>query len=513
MKKVCLIIMDGWGIGTEPEYDATAIASIPNIEGLAAEYPYTTISASGTEVGLPDGQMGNSEVGHLTIGSGRVIYQELTRISRAVEDGSLAANTELGALFETVLESGGALHLMGLLSDGGVHSHIGHLEAVIKSAVEAGLPSVYIHAFLDGRDTPPKSGAGYVDELVGFIDKIGATKSVKVATVSGRYYAMDRDNRWERVQRAYDAILSAKGERAATAKEAVAAAYARGETDEFVLPTVVAPEGEEPPSLQATDAVLFFNFRTDRARELTAAIVEEDFDGFERERAVSVARFATMTEYAPELNLPVLFTSDEITEKLTDVLSAAGVEQFRVSETEKYAHVTFFFNGGVEAPVQGEDRKLIPSVSDVPTYDLAPGMRAAEIADAAIEAIDSARFGFVLMNFANGDMVGHTGIMAAAVEGCEAVDIAVGRVVEAAKRAGWAAVIIADHGNAEQMVDYVTKEPHTAHTSNPVPFILVDDNLKGTVLREGCGLKDVAPTVLKLLGIDKPDKMDGEAVY
>ena len=513
MKKVCLIIMDGWGLGTRPEFDATAIAPTPNIDGLVSGYPYTPISASGAAVGLPDGQMGNSEVGHLTIGSGRVIYQELTRISKAASDGSLAANAELKNLFETAKESGGALHLMGLLSDGGVHSHIEHLKAIIESAVEAGLGTVYIHAFLDGRDTPPKSGAGYVDDLVGYIEKIGAANRVKVATVSGRYYAMDRDNRWERVQKAYDAIVSAKGESVATAKEAVARAYARGETDEFILPTVIIPEGAPAPALHESGCVLFFNFRTDRARELTAAIVKKEFAGFERERAVKVARFTTMTEYAPELNLPVLFTSGEITDKLTDVLSSAGITQFRVSETEKYAHVTFFFNGGAEAPVSGEERKLIPSVKDVPTYDLAPKMRAVEIAEAAVDAIESGRFGFVLMNFANGDMVGHTGIMDAAVEGCKAVDSAVGRVVEAAVSEGWATIIIADHGNAEQMVDYDTNEPHTAHTSNPVPFILIDEKLKEVRLKEGCGLKDVAPTVLKLMDIDKPKQMEGEAVY
>jgi 2,3-bisphosphoglycerate-independent phosphoglycerate mutase len=461
--------------------------------------------------------MGNSEVGHLTIGAGRVIFQELTRISRAAKEGTLATNAELVALFGSVKKSGGALHLMGLLSDGGVHSHIDHLKSIIKSAVAFGVERVNVHAFLDGRDTPPKSGAGYVQELVDFIEKIGASEFVRIATVSGRYFAMDRDNRWERVERAYDVIVSAKGDRAATAAEAVASAYERGETDEFISPTVVALDDKTDDKtysgMNDSDVVLFFNFRSDRGREITSAITDSAFNGFKRGRTVSVTRFATMTPYGGGLALPTLFASEPIADKLSDVLNSNKVAQFRVSETEKYAHVTFFFNGGVETPADGEERKLIESVKDVPTYDLAPKMRAAEIAEAAIEKIETAEAGFVLMNFANCDMVGHTGVMAAAIEGCEAVDTGVGAVVDAALANGYATIIIADHGNAEQMVDYDTEEPHTAHTSNPVPFILVDPDLKGKELKEGCGLCDVAPTVLKLMGIKKPLKMTGEPVF
>ncbi|MBE9528443.1 MAG: 2,3-bisphosphoglycerate-independent phosphoglycerate mutase [Proteobacteria bacterium] len=511
LKKVCLIIMDGWGVSAHTEADATKAAATPNIDRLTSEYPSTTIAASGYEVGLPDGQMGNSEVGHLTIGAGRVTFQELTRISRAAEDGSLATNAELVALFGSAKKTGGALHLMGLLSDGGVHSHIDHLKAIIKGAVEAGVKTVLIHAFLDGRDTPPKSGAGYVQELEDFIEEIKARETVRIATVSGRYYAMDRDNRWERVERAYGAIVSAEGERAATAARAVEAAYARGETDEFVSPTVVTSSTYS--GMEEGDAVLFFNFRSDRGRELCTAITSHSFEGFKRGRTVNVTRFATMTPYGGGLELPVLFSSEPISNKLSDVLSAENVTQFRVSETEKYAHVTFFFNGGVESPAVGEERKLIESVKEVPTYDLAPKMRAAEIAEAAIEKINTGEAGFVLMNFANGDMVGHTGFMAAAVEGCEAVDAGVGAVVDAALKQKYATIIIADHGNAEQMVDYETGAPHTAHTSNPVPLILIDPDLKGKELKEGCGLCDVAPTVLKLMGIEKPGEMTGESVY
>jgi 2,3-bisphosphoglycerate-independent phosphoglycerate mutase len=520
LKKVCLIIMDGWGVsdrGDADAADATKAANTPNIDRLTDEYPSTTIAASGFDVGLPDGQMGNSEVGHLTIGAGRVTFQELTRISRAAEEGTLAANAELVALFDSVKKSGGALHLMGLLSDGGVHSHIDHLKSIIKSAVASGVERVLIHAFLDGRDTPPKSGAGYVQELVGFIEETGVGETVRIATVSGRYFAMDRDNRWDRVERAYEAIVSAKGAIAASASEAVEAAYARGETDEFISPTVVAFDGTADDKtysgMNDPDAVLFFNFRSDRGRELTLAITNLVFDGFNRGRTVSVTRFATMTPYGGGLDLPVLFAFKPIADKLSDVLSANKVAQFRVSETEKYAHVTFFFNGGVETPAEDEERKLIESVKDVPTYDLAPKMRAAEIAEAAIEKINLGEAGFVLMNFPNGDMVGHTGIMAAAIEGCEAVDAGVGAVVDAALANGYATIIIADHGNAEQMVDYETGTPHTAHTSNPVPFILVDTDLKGRELKEGCGLCDVAPTVLKLMGIEKPLKMTGKPVF
>jgi 2,3-bisphosphoglycerate-independent phosphoglycerate mutase len=512
--------MDGWGVNpktkgkAEANADATAIAKTPNLDELAKRYPYTTLDASGPSVGLPDGQMGNSEVGHLTIGSGRVIYQELTRINKAIEAGGFKENPAFAALAKETKERHGALHLMGLVSDGGVHSHNEHLYALIDAAGALGLKSVYVHAFLDGRDTPPSSGAGYIKELAERLESSGAGR---IATIAGRYYAMDRDRRWDRVEKAYNAITFGAGLKAENPLAAVEQAYARGETDEFVIPTVITDGSNAPlAAISPNDSILFFNFRADRARELTEAFVVDDLDAFKgkkRLKAVELGRFVTMTEYDRNLKLPTLFSPQEIKRFLGEVLSSANIKQFRVTETEKYAHVTFFFNGGVEKPMKGEERLLIPSVKEVDTYDKSPAMRAAEIAAAAVKGITSGAFGFMLMNFANGDMVGHTGILAAAVKGCEAVDTAVGRVVEAARTEGWKVLITADHGNAEQMIDYATGTPHTAHTTNPVPFILVDDELNGKELRDGGGLKDIAPTVLKLLDIEQPKEMDGAALF
>ncbi len=505
--------MDGWGITPKNEADATAIARTPNLDSLREQYPFTPLDASGLSVGLPEGQMGNSEVGHLTIGSGRVIYQELTRINKAVRDGIFKENPNFAALAEGIKERHGALHLMGLVSDGGVHSHSGHLYALIDAAKALGLERVYVHAFLDGRDTPPSSGAGYIKDLV---KHLVASGTGHVATVSGRYYAMDRDRRWDRVEKAYDAIVSGAGPTAADPITGILKAYERGETDEFVTPTVITGEGRPVATIADNDGVLFFNFRADRARELTEAFVLDRFDGFERKKRTVVAgqgRFVTMTEYDTRLKLPALFEAQEIRNILGEVLSANNIAQFRVSETEKYAHVTFFFNGGVEKPMPGEERLLIPSVKDVDTYDKRPEMRASQIADAAIERIGQGGFSFMLMNFANRDMVGHTGVIEAAIKACEAVDPAVGRVVEAARERGWSVIVTADHGNAEQMIDYATGGPHTAHTTNPVPFILVDDELCGKRLKEGGGLKDIAPTVLKLMGLEIPADMDGEPLF
>jgi 2,3-bisphosphoglycerate-independent phosphoglycerate mutase len=459
--------------------------------------------------------MGNSEVGHLTIGSGRVIYQELTRINKAVGDGVFREHPRFTALVEGIKERQGALHLMGLVSDGGVHSHSEHLYALIDAARARGLERIYVHAFLDGRDTPPSSGASYIKDLVKHLEETGP-RGGRVATVSGRYYAMDRDTRWDRVEKAYDAIVFGAGPKATDPVAGVMQAYERGETDEFVSPTVITEAGRPVATIAENDGVLFFNFRADRARELTEAFVLDGFDGFERKKRTQAAaqgRFVTMTEYDARLKLPTLFGPQEIRRILAEILGANKIAQFRVSETEKYAHVTFFFNGGVEEPMDGEQRLLIPSVKDVDTYDKRPGMRAAEIVDAAIERIGTGAFAFMLMNFANGDMVGHTGVLDAAVKACEAVDTAVGRVVEAAKERGWSVMVTADHGNAEQMIDYATGEPHTAHTTNPVPFILVDDELRGKGLKEGGGLKDIAPTVLKLMGLEKPAEMEGEPLF
>ncbi len=502
--------MDGWGVNRQKEGNAVALARTPNINRLAAEYPSTEIVTSGLAVGLPEGQMGNSEVGHLTIGAGRVIYQELTRISRAVETGDLGRNAELDRVFGLVNEAGSALHLMGLVSDGGVHSHIDHLYGLLAAAEKKGVRRVFIHAFLDGRDTPPSSGKAYMEMLLRHLEKTGCGK---VASVSGRYYAMDRDNRWDRVEAAYNAIVHGKGRTAPGPLEAVEDAYKRGETDEFVTPTVIVNSGGAPPAIYDNDAVLFFNFRSDRARELTKAIAIDSFDGFDRGVRPRFSAFVCMSEYDASFGLPVLFKPQTLENILSDILAMNGVRQFRVSETEKYAHVTFFFNGGREEAYPGEERLLIPSVRDVATYDLKPEMRAFEIAGAAVEKMRDGGFSFMLMNFANGDMVGHTGVIDAAVKACEAVDTAVGRVVDEALAGGWAVIITADHGNAEQMIDASTGAAYTAHTTNPVPLILVDDERKGVCLKTGGGLRDIAPTVLKLMGMDKPSEMDGEPFF
>jgi 2,3-bisphosphoglycerate-independent phosphoglycerate mutase len=435
MRPVVLIVMDGWGIREEKDGNATILADTPNLKRLLTRYPSTLLNASGLSVGLPEGQMGNSEVGHLTLGSGRVVYQELTRINKSISDGSFYENPTLNGLLMNVKGRGTALHVMGLVSDGGVHSHITHLYAILDTAKNRGLDKVYIHAFLDGRDTPPASGRGYIEGLLANIKKIGVGR---IATVSGRYYAMDRDRRWERVRKSYAALVEGEGAKAEDPLKAVVNAYKRGETDEFVQPTVIMSYGKPTATVWNDDGMIFFNFRADRARELTAAFTSEDFAGFDRKKRPRLSTFLCMTEYDREFDLPVLFEPQELKNFLGEVLSNNGVEQFRVSETEKYAHVTFFFNGGLENPFPGEERFLIPSVKDVPTYDRAPSMRAPEIAEAAVRRIKEGGHGFVLMNFANGDMVGHTGDLHAAIKACEAVDEAVGRVVDEALDSGWA---------------------------------------------------------------------------
>lgn len=498
---VALLILDGWGNGDpKDKNNAIAIANTPNMDKFLAECPHASLQCSGEAVGLPDGQMGNSEVGHLNIGAGRVVYQELTRITKAIREGSFFKNPVFKNVVESVKSNGGALHLMGLLSDGGVHSHNTHLYALLELAKQEGLKKVYVHAFLDGRDVPPSSAAEYVQLLEKEIARIGAGK---IATVSGRYYAMDRDKRWERVEKAYAAIALAKGETAKSAVDAVKVSYDAGTTDEFVLPVVIG----DYAGMEKGDGVIFFNFRPDRARELTHAFTDAAFDGFVRKEGLSLA-FATMTQYELGLNVEVAYRPQVLTNTLGEVLHKEGMSQLRIAETEKYAHVTFFFNGGVEEPVGGEERILIPSPK-VATYDLQPEMSAPEVTEKVLEQIKAKKHDVIILNFANGDMVGHTGVLAAAVKAVETVDFCVGRIVEAIKAVGGAVCITADHGNAEVMVDAGTGEPFTAHTTNSVPFIVISD--KVTAVKEGA-LCDIAPTLLTIVGVGIPSEMTGTSL-
>ncbi len=507
-KPVILIIMDGWGIREETEFNAVAAAETPNVDALTGKYPSTTLGASGSSVGLPDGQMGNSEVGHLNLGAGRIVYQDYTRVNKAIEDKSFYKNGAVLDLIEKVKESGGALHVMGLLSDGGVHSHMEHIFAVVRAAKLGGLKELYFHAFLDGRDTPPTSGAGYMAQLVSFFkaEKIGA-----VATLGGRYWGMDRDNRWERVKKGYDAIVSGVGRLEEDPVTAIEAAYEIGETDEFVEPTVIV-NGDKPAGrIKDGDGIFFINFRADRAREITRALTFSDFNGFVREEVPKLAGFLTMTEYDDDFDLPMAFPPLVLNNILGGIVSGMGEKQLRIAETEKYAHVTFFFSGGVEKEFPGEERVLIFSPKDVATYDLKPEMSARKVASAVIERIAEKKFSLIILNFANPDMVGHTGVMDAAVVAVGVVDECVGKVVEAAKRAGYTALITADHGNAEEMWDYKNNMPHTAHTTNRVPLIAVNDELVGRSLKPGI-LADIAPTILDIMGIEVPAEMTGSSL-
>ena len=506
-KFTALIIMDGFGERKDSEGNAVKLAGTPHISALEAEYPTTFIGASGMSVGLPDGQMGNSEVGHLNIGAGRIVYQELTRITKAIQDGDFFQVKEFNDAIDNCLKNGTDLHLFGLLSDGGVHSHNEHLYALVELAKKRGLDRVYIHCFMDGRDVPPDSGKGYMEQLEAKLQEIGVGK---IATVSGRYYAMDRDNRWERVQKAYDAIAKSEGEFNESAVAAMQASYDAGVMDEFVLPTVITQNGQPVARVKKDDSIIFFNFRPDRAREITRTFIDPEFSGFARE--YFPVYFVSMTQYDKTFeNIHVAYKPQTLENTLGEYLSKNGVKQFRIAETEKYAHVTFFFNGGVEQPNPGEDRVLIPSPK-VATYDLQPEMSAYEVTEKAVERIKSGEYGVMILNFANPDMVGHTGVLEAAEKAVRTVDECVGKVVDAILSVGGQVIITADHGNSELMIDPATGGPFTAHTTNPVPFILVGKDWKGAKLREDGILADIAPTMLDMMDLPKPKEMEGTSM-
>ena len=493
-----LIIMDCFGIAPPAGDNAVTLAKTPVLDKLLEEYAHTTLSASGLDVGLPAGQMGNSEVGHTNIGGGRVVFQDLPRISRAIEDGSFFKNDAYNAAMDSCLKNGSSLHLYGLLSDGGVHSHIEHLFALLQMAKDKGLTKVYVHCFLDGRDVSPTSGKGFVQALS---DKCAALGVGRIATVMGRYYAMDRDKRWERVQMAYDAMVYGEGIHNEDPVDAVAQSYANGVTDEFVEPVVCDSDG----TISDNDSVIFFNYRPDRAREITRAIVDPDFDGFQREYFPTT--YVCSTEYDASMpNVLVAWPRVAVKNGLGEYLSSMGMTQLRIAETEKYAHVTFFFNGGVEKQYPGEDRVLVASPK-VATYDLQPEMSAVEVCDKCVERIESGAYDVIILNFANCDMVGHTGVLEAAIKAVETVDACVGRVVEATLKMGGIAMVTADHGNAEDMKQ-PDGSPMTAHTTNPVPFILCG---AGTQLRTG-RLADIAPTILDVMGLACPEEMDGKTL-
>ena len=507
-KPVVLMIMDGFGLRDETEGNAVAMAKKPNLDKLMKKCPFVKGYASGLAVGLPDGQMGNSEVGHLNMGAGRIVYQELTRISKSIDDGDFFHIPELLEAVKNCKDHDSALHLMGLVSDGGVHSHISHIYGLLELAKRNGLKKVYVHCFLDGRDTPPDSGLSYLKELEAKMKEIGVGE---IATISGRYYAMDRDKNWDRVEKAYDAIANGKGETAVSAEAAVQAQYGKNTFDEFVLPTVVEKNGQPAATVKDGDSVVFFNFRPDRAREMTRAFCDDTFDGFPRGSRLKTC-FVCFVDYDETIpNKLVAFHKEEITNTLGEYLAANGKTQCRVAETEKYAHVTFFFNGGIEAPNAGEDRILVPSPKDVPTYDLKPEMSAPAVCEKLCGAIRSGKYDLIICNFANPDMVGHTGVIPAAVKAVETVDACVGKVCEAIRETGGALFICADHGNCDKMIDPETGEPFTAHTTSPVPFILFNADPKYR-LRENGVLADIAPTLLALMGLPQPKEMTGKSL-
>ncbi|UZP02948.1 2,3-bisphosphoglycerate-independent phosphoglycerate mutase [Clostridium botulinum] len=503
-RPVMLMILDGFGIAPKSEGNAVSLAKKPNFDRLVANYPTSQLQASGLEVGLPEGQMGNSEVGHLNIGSGRIVYQELTRITKAIKDGDFFENESLMKAMTNAKNNNSALHLMGLLSDGGVHSHIEHLRGLLEFAKKEGIQNVYVHAFMDGRDVAPSSGKEFVEKTEAMMAEVGIGK---IATISGRYYAMDRDNRWERVELAYNALVLGKGETANNAVEAMEKSYHDNKTDEFVLPTVVLENGAPTATIKNGDSVIFFNFRPDRAREITRAINDKVFDGFKRETLNLT--FVTMTQYDKTLEgVEVAYKPQTLANTLGEYVSSKGLNQLRIAETEKYAHVTFFFNGGVEKENPGEERVVIPSPK-VATYDLKPEMSAYEVTDELLNRLDSDKYDMVILNFANPDMVGHTGVIPAAVKAIESVDECLGKIADKMLEKDGCLFITADHGNAETMIDFSTGNPFTAHTIDPVPFVWVANDTEGKAIKNG-KLADIAPTMLNQLGLEVPAEMTGE---
>ncbi len=503
-KPVMLIILDGWGIGKEYEGNAIYLANTPNYDRLIMDYPNTKLEASGLAVGLPEGQMGNSEVGHLNIGSGRIVYQELTNISKSIEEGNFFNKEEFLQAIENAKKNDSKLHIMGLVSDGGVHSHNTHLYGLLELCKRHGLEEVYIHAFLDGRDVPPTIGKQHLQELEDKIDEIGVGH---IATVSGRYYAMDRDNRWERTKLAYDAMVLGRGKMDSSPVEAVQKSYDEGINDEFVVPIVITKNNKPIATIDSGDSIIFFNFRPDRARQITRAIVDEEFNGFEREKKVDTF-FVTMTEYDKTIeNVYVAFKPEKPKNTLGEYISSLGLNQLRIAETEKYAHVTFFFNGGREEPYENEDRVLIPSPK-VATYDLKPEMSAIEVKDEVLNRLNMDKYHLIVLNFANPDMVGHTGVVEAAIKAVETVDACLGEIIDLLIKKEGKALITADHGNAEMLIDERDGSTITSHTTNKVPLIMVGEDGK---LKEGI-LADLAPTLLDMMGLEKPKEMTGESL-
>ena len=502
-RPLLLCILDGFGwVPNETYGNAIVAAKTPNLDKLFASFPHTTIGASGMNVGLPDGQMGNSEVGHTNIGAGRIVYQELTRITKSIQDGDFFKNEALCGAVDSAKASGKALHLIGLVSNGGVHSHNEHLYGLLELAKRAGLTEVYVHAIMDGRDVPPDSGKGFIEELLAKMDEIGVGK---IATITGRYYAMDRDNRWDRVEKAYAAMVYGEGVKGAPV-DVMTNSYAEGVTDEFVVPAVTCEGGR----VSEGDSVVFFNFRPDRAREITRTFVDPDFTGFERKKGFFPVHYVCFTQYDATMpNVDVAFKPQVLTNVMGEYLAKNGKTQLRIAETEKYAHVTFFFNGGVEAPFEGEDRALINSPK-VATYDLQPEMSAYLVADECVKRIESDKYDVIILNFANCDMVGHTGVFEAAVKAVEAVDACAGKVIDAVLAKGGAVLLTADHGNADKMYDEDPEHPFTAHTTNPVPFLVA--GLGDVKLREGGVLADIAPTMLKILELPQPQEMTGKSI-
>ncbi|MBR5155097.1 MAG: 2,3-bisphosphoglycerate-independent phosphoglycerate mutase [Clostridia bacterium] len=505
-KPYALIIMDGYGVNERHEGNAIYTAKTPNMDKYLKECPNSIIHASGMDVGLPEGQMGNSEVGHTNIGAGRIVYQELTRITKSITDGDFFGNEALMAAVENCKKNDSSLHLMGLLSDGGVHSHINHLYGLLEMAKKNGLDKVFVHCFMDGRDVSPTSGADFVEALVAKIREIGTGA---IASVMGRYYAMDRDNRWERVEKAYKAMVEGEGNKDTSAVNAIKKSYNDNVTDEFVVPTVITDQdGNALGTISENDSVVFFNFRPDRAREISRTIVDPEFSGFER--MFFNTYFVCMTQYDASMpNVDVAFKPQTLTNTFGEYISRKGLRQLRIAETEKYAHVTFFFNGGVEAVYDGEDRALINSPK-VATYDLQPEMSAVEVTDEALKRIESGNYDVIVLNFANCDMVGHTGVFDAAVKAVETVDTCLGRTIDSILKMGGVALVTADHGNADQMLDYTTNDVFTAHTTNVVPLVMIGAE-EGLKLKNG-RLADLAPTLLELMGLEKPEEMTGESL-